>query len=82
MATEAHWRLLAPQAVVRAQSTWLQPASCKPSPNHLASMQMAYRDPVNEWRSARERHDHDVRPDVRRYDLSQREHLPAVRYYS
>ena len=31
-------------------------------------MQMPYRDPVNEWRSARERHDqNDVMPGVRRY---------------
>jgi ribosomal protein L40E len=40
----------------RARSACLQPASCNRSPNHLASMQMPYRDPANEWRSARERH--------------------------
>jgi ribosomal protein L40E len=34
----------------------LQPTSCNRSPNHLASMQMPYRDPASEWRSARERH--------------------------
>jgi hypothetical protein len=34
-------------------------------------MQMPYRDPAYEWRSAREGHDqNDVMPGVRRYDLS------------
>jgi hypothetical protein len=34
-------------------------------------MQMPYRDPANEWRSAQERHgQNDVMPGVRRYDLS------------
>jgi hypothetical protein len=37
----------------------------------LSVMQMPYRDPANEWRSARERHGQtDVMPGVRRYDLS------------
>ena len=44
---------------------------------------MPYRDPVRELRSARERHgQNEVMPGMRRYDLSQREHLPAVPYYS
>jgi hypothetical protein len=34
-------------------------------------MQMPYRDPAKEWRSARERHgQNDVMQGVRRYDLS------------
>jgi hypothetical protein len=74
---------LAAAAASRARSACLQPASCNRSSNHLASMQMPYHNPANGWRSARERHDqNDVMPGVRRYDLSGREHLPAVPYYS
>jgi hypothetical protein len=55
----------------RARSARLQPTSCNRWPNHLASRQMPYRDPANEWRSARERHgQNDIMSGVRRYDLS------------
>jgi hypothetical protein len=55
----------------RARSACLQPVGCNRWPNHLASRQMPYRDPANEWRSARERHgQNDIMSGVRRYDLS------------
>jgi hypothetical protein len=69
-------------AALRARSARLQPASCNPTSNHLASMRLAgsLAPAVSD---RRERHgQNDVMPGVWGYDLSRGEHLPAVPYYS
>jgi hypothetical protein len=48
------------------------PATCKLQSiaKPLSVKAKPYRDPANEWRSARERHgQNDIMPGVRRYDL-------------
>jgi hypothetical protein len=67
LARRARLGVMTNKIASRGRSACLQPDSCNRSPNHLASMQMPYRDPASEGRSAQERHgQNDVMPGVRR----------------